>query len=45
MATQLPREQRLAEADDIVDNSGSLEAIAPQVLALDRLYRELAAAR
>jgi dephospho-CoA kinase len=45
MATQLPRERRLAAADDVIDNSGAPEAIAAQVVALDRRYRELAAAR
>jgi dephospho-CoA kinase len=45
MATQLGREQRLAEADDVVDNTGTPDAIAPQVSALDRRYRGLAAAR
>ena len=45
MATQLSRERRLAEADDVIDNGGTPEAIAPQVAALDRSYRELAATR
>ena len=45
MATQLKREQRLAAADDVVDNTGSPDAIAPQVAALDQRYRALAAAR
>jgi dephospho-CoA kinase len=45
MAAQLPRERRLAAADDVIDNAGAPEAIAPQVAALDRRYRELAAAR
>ena len=45
MATQWPRERRLAAADDVVDNAGELDALAPQVLALDRRYRELAASR
>ena len=44
MATQLDRARRRAAADDIVDNSGTISAIAPQVRALDRRYRELAAA-
>jgi dephospho-CoA kinase len=44
MATQLGREQRLAAADDIVDNTGDPGAIGPQVAALDRRYRALAAA-
>jgi len=41
MATQLDRSARLARADDIIDNAGPLEAIAPQVAVLDRRYREL----
>jgi dephospho-CoA kinase len=44
MATQLSRVERLARADDIVDNSGPLTAIAPQVALLDRRYRSLAGA-
>ena len=44
MATQLPRAQRLARADDVLDNSGPLSAIATQVDALDQRYRALAAA-
>lgn len=44
MATQLDRDHRLAAADDIIDNAGTRDAIAPQVRALDRRYRELAAA-
>jgi dephospho-CoA kinase len=43
MATQLPRAQRLAAADDIIDNSGPRESLTPQVERLDRRYRELAA--
>ena len=43
MATQATRTVRLAAADDVVDNSGPPDAIAPQVAALDRMYRELAA--
>ena len=42
MATQLPRAERLAAADDVIDNSGPREALAPQVERLDRRYRELA---
>jgi dephospho-CoA kinase len=45
MATQLDRARRLAAADDVIDNSGPAAAIAPQARALDRRYRELAAAR
>ena len=44
MATQLPRAERLARADDVIDNSGTRAAIAPQVERLDRRYRELALA-
>jgi len=44
MATQLDRRQRLAAADDILDNAGTPEGIAPQVLILDARYRRLAAA-
>lgn len=44
MATQLNRKQRIAGADDVLDNAGNPAAIAPQVAVLDRRYRELAAA-
>jgi len=45
MATQLTRAERLARADDIINNSGSLPDIAPQVARLDAFYREFAARR
>jgi len=45
MATQLDRLTRLRDADDVLDNSGSPDAIAPQVAELDRRYRELASDR
>jgi len=45
MRTQVPRAQRLAAADDVLDNSGPPEAIAAQVAVLDRRYRTLALAR
>ena len=45
MATQLPRAARLARADDVIDNSGAVAAIAPQVARLDAKYRGLAAER
>lgn len=45
MATQLPRKERLARADDVLDNAGPPAAIAPQVAAFDRRYRALAATR
>lgn len=43
MATQVDREARLAAADDVIDNGGAASAIEPQVQALDRRYRSLAA--
>jgi dephospho-CoA kinase len=43
MATQSTRSARLAAADDVIDNAGSPEGIAPQVAVLDRRYRALAA--
>ena len=42
MATQSSRAARLAAADDVIDNGGPPEAIAPQVARLDARYRELA---
>jgi dephospho-CoA kinase len=42
MATQLDRAARLRDADDVLDNSGSPDVIAPQVADLDRRYRQLA---
>jgi dephospho-CoA kinase len=45
MATQLDRLARLRDADDVLDNSGSPDAIAPQVAELDRRYKELASDR
>ena len=45
MATQLDRGARLRGADDVLDNSGSADAIAPQVTELDRRYKRLAADR
>ncbi|MFA5495977.1 MAG: dephospho-CoA kinase [Porticoccaceae bacterium] len=43
MASQLSRLKRLAMADDIIDNSGSLESLDAQVAQLHRHYLELAA--
>ena len=43
MATQIPRAERLAHADDVIDNAGPREALLPQVERLDRAYREFAA--
>lgn len=42
LAAQLSRAERLARADDIVDNSGSLTETRRRVTALDAIYRELA---
>ena len=44
MATQLSRSERLAHADDVIDNSGTPAELYPQVERLDRRYRELAEA-
>jgi len=43
MSTQLGRAERVARADDVVDNAGPQSAIAAQVAELDRRYRALAA--
>lgn len=42
MANQASRKERLAEADDVIDNDGSPEAIAPQAETLHQRYLELA---
>ncbi|GAB4176550.1 MAG: dephospho-CoA kinase [Wenzhouxiangellaceae bacterium] len=42
LAAQATREQRLAIADDVIDNSGSLEALGEQVRRLHERYLELA---
>ena len=39
LAAQLPREQRLAMADDVIDNSGDHTSMMQQVSRLDELYR------
>lgn len=44
MATQLTRSERLARADDVLDNSGAADAIAAKVQQLDQRYRTLATA-
>lgn len=41
MAAQASREQRLAVADDVVDNGGAPDALAAQVDRLNTLYRGL----
>ncbi|PLR41018.1 dephospho-CoA kinase [Chimaeribacter californicus] len=44
LAAQVTREQRLACADDVIDNSGDPSAIGPRVAALHQHYLQLAAA-
>lgn len=38
---QMPRKERLALADDVIDNSGDAESLQRQVAELDRKYRRL----
>lgn len=45
MATQASRPERLAVADDVIDNSGDLASLLRQVEALHGRYLALAAAR
>jgi len=45
MASQLPRGERLAAADDILDNSGDPLQLQDEVLKLKKRYEELAHAR
>lgn len=42
MQTQATRAQRLAAADDVVENAGELAALAPRVTQLHHKYLELA---
>jgi dephospho-CoA kinase len=42
LATQIPRAERLARADDRIDNSAGPEALEPQVERLHRRYLALA---
>jgi len=44
LAAQASREQRLAAADDVIDNEGDLAQLHAAVDALDARYRQLAAA-
>jgi dephospho-CoA kinase len=44
IAAQISRDERLAAADDVVDNSGSVAATRDQVEALHKRYLEIAAA-
>lgn len=43
MAAQATRQQRLAAADDVIDNDGDALALVPQVDRLHALYLDLAA--
>jgi dephospho-CoA kinase len=40
MAAQAPRAQRLAAADDVIENRGTIEALRQQVAAFHRKYLE-----
>ncbi len=42
IAAQASRDARRAAADDLIDNAGAASALAPQVEALARVYRQLA---
>ena len=42
IAQQAARAARLAAADDVIENSGSLDALRKQVAALDARYRKMA---
>ncbi|HJS37713.1 MAG TPA: dephospho-CoA kinase [Burkholderiales bacterium] len=44
IAAQMPRAARLAAADDVIDNSGGIDALHKQVAALHARYLELARA-
>ena len=45
IASQIPRAERLAKADDVIDNQGGPCALAPQVERLHQFYLALAGAR
>ncbi|MFG6179200.1 dephospho-CoA kinase [Halomonas sp. THAF12] len=45
VAAQMPRDRRLARADDILDNDTDKAGLTGQVAELDRLYRALATGR
>src|ERR1700694_3292931 len=45
MAPPPHRLARVRDANDVLDNSGSADAIAPQVAELDRRYKQLASDR
>jgi dephospho-CoA kinase len=41
MAAQASRQQRLDAADDVIENGGGIEALAPQIDRLHQLYLEM----
>jgi dephospho-CoA kinase len=43
MASQVPRAVRLAAANDVVDNSGSIDDLPPQIDRLHQIYLEISA--
>ncbi len=45
VAAQVPRSERLARADDVIDNTGGEDDLAAQVAEWDRRYRQMAAER
>ncbi len=45
LAAQASRAERLVAADDVIDNTGALAALGPQVAALHARYLELAGSR
>ena len=45
LQTQASREERLAAADDVIDNGGPAAGLPARVAELDRKYREMAASR
>lgn len=42
LAAQMTREQRLSKADDVIDNSGDIGSLRPQVATLHQHYLDLA---
>ena len=45
LAAQASREQRLAKADDVIENNGTLAELHARVEDLDRKYRELSTSK
>lgn len=41
LAAQASREARLAAADDVIDNSGDLDSLRPQIETIHRRYQEI----